>query len=79
MLSDDQIEKTEAVGALDELSKRINAKKDTLSAIGAVGRFEEALEKAMQDKNKLKKEVIDTEEEVSQEDLLNGIKDDMTR
>ena len=80
MLAEDQLETVEAEGALDELSKRINNKKEVLSAIGAAQRFDEALQLALaKDKNNDNDKKVNTENKISQNELLKNIKKDMER
>lgn len=77
MLVDDQIWKEEEVGALDELSRRINRKpsKDVVAGINLAEKFQEDMQAAL-----AKEEVLDTKEgkqEVDQVALVSSIRSDM--
>ena len=51
MLEGSSLETLEDFGALDQLSKKINSKKDTLFAIETIQQFEENIKKELEKNN----------------------------
>ena len=75
-LADDQI-LNDSHNALDELSRRVNAAKGPIKAAEEVIKFEAELEMAEKEE---KKDVVKPKKTViNQEELLRGIREDMSR